>query len=201
MSRNAYLLTCDSNSERCLFSKKILEDIGFNVILYNAIPNSNPLTSHKLSMIEIYKIIANDESSEWSYVFEDDINILENITLDEIIQYENISSHFFYLGLCKYGGFNTITKTNHIINGHQVYKISKYVRGLHAVAFSRTGMASFLNFMDNFTNEGCVDMILESYSIKCPANVVRIDLQSYIPGHMGIIFQDRNKFKSIISNH
>lgn len=200
MSRNAYLLTCDSNSERCLFLKKILEDVGFNVILYNAIPNSNPLTSHKLSMIEIYKIIANDESSEWSYVFEDDINILENITLDEIIQYENISSHFFYLGLCKYGGCNTITKTNHVINGHEVYKISKYVRGLHAVAFSRTGMASFLNFMSDFTTE-YIDMILESYSIKYPANVVRIDLESYIPRHMGIFFQDRNKFKSIISNH
>ena len=198
MSRNAYLLTCDSNSERCLFSKKILEDIGFNVILYNAIPNNKHLISHKLSMMEIYKIIINDTSSEWSYVFEDDINVLENIKLDEIIQYENISTNFFYLGLCKHGD-NTITETEHIINGHKVYKISNCVFGLHALAFSRIGMLDFFNFINCFTIE-IIDVILQLYTIKHPANVVRIDLESYIPGHLGIIFQDRKKFKSIINN-
>ena len=199
MSRNAYLLTCDPNSERCIFSKKILEDIGFNVILYNAIPNNNPLTSHKLSMMEIYKIIINDTSSEWSYVFEDDINVLESIKLDEIIQYENISTNFFYLGLCKHAR-NTIMETEHIINGHKVYKISDCVLGLHALAFSRTGMLDFFNFLNRHTIE-YIDVILQSYTIEHPANVVRVDLESYISGHLGIIFQDRKKFKSIINNH
>lgn len=196
MSRNAYLLTCDINSERSIFSKKILEDIGFNVIFYNSIPNTNCLLSHKLSMTEIYKIIINDMSSEWSYIFEDDINVLENIKLDEIIQYENISTNFFYLGLCKYGN-DTITETEHIINGHRVHQISNCVRGLHAIAFSRTGMLDFFNFM-NFFNIEYIDIILELYTIKNPANVVRVDLESYINGHLGIIFQDREKFKSII---
>ena len=86
MHRNAYLLTCNPNSNRAIFSKNILEEIGFNVIFFQAIPHRIPLLSHKQSMIAIYNIIANDSSSEWSYVFEDDINKLEEIKLDELIQ-------------------------------------------------------------------------------------------------------------------
>jgi len=197
MSRNAYLLTCDENSERTIFSKNILEQIGYNVILFRAIPHENPLLSHKQSMMEIYNIIADNENNEWSYVFEDDINILCDIKLDEIIKYEEISTHFFYLGICKYGD-NTIRETNYFINNHRVYSVSNCVRGLHAVAFSRQGAKEFINFMNNFKIE-YIDMILELYTIKHPANVVRIDLQSYIRGHLGVFFQDRKKFESIIS--
>jgi len=197
MRRNAYLLTCNPNSDRCIFSKRILENIGFDVILFNSIPNDNPLLSHKLSMTEIYKRIINDSSSNWSYIFEDDINVLDDIKLDEIIQYENISTNFFYLGLCKYGN-NTISETEHIINEHKVYKVSNCVRGLHAVAFSKSGMLDFFNFMNCFKLQ-YIDMILELYSIRHPANIVRVDLESYIPGHLGVIFQDRKQFESIIS--
>ena len=96
--RNAYLLTCNPNSDRAIFSKSILEDIGFNVIFFQAIPHENPLLSHRQSMIQLYTIIANDVNSgdsDWSYVFEDDINKLDDIKLDEIIQYEAISDKFF----------------------------------------------------------------------------------------------------------
>lgn len=196
MSRNAYLLTCDPNSERTIFSKNILEEIGFNVILFQAIPHSKPLLSHRQSMIEIFKIIANDLNNEWSYIFEDDINKLANIKLDEIIEYEKISNKFFYLGICKYGE-NTICETNHIINNHKVYSVSGYVRGAHAFAFSRVGMIDFINFLKNFSLE-YIDMILDFYTFKNRANIVRADLESYIPGHRGVIFQDRNKFQSII---
>jgi len=196
MSRNAYLLTCDPNSERTQFSKNILEEIGFNVILFQAIPHMKPLLSHRQSMIRIFDIIANDLNNEWSYIFEDDINKLANIKLNEIIEYEKISNHFFYLGICKYGE-NTIYKTNHVINNHEVCSVSGYVRGAHALAFSRVGMINFINFVKNFSLE-YIDMILDYYTIKNPANIVRVDLESYILGHRGVIFQDRNKFKSII---
>jgi hypothetical protein len=33
--------------------------------------------------------------NEFSYIFEDDINILEPISLEEIIQYEKLSEMFF----------------------------------------------------------------------------------------------------------
>jgi hypothetical protein len=196
MSRNAYLLTCDPNSKRAKFSKNILEEIGFNVILFQAIPHTKPLLSHRQSIISIFNIIANDSTSEWSYIFEDDINKLEDIKLDEIIKYEKISNNFFYLGICKYGE-NTISETNHTINNHKVYSVSGYVRGAHAFAFSRVGMIDFINFVKKFSLE-YMDMILECYTLKNRANVVRVDLKSYIYGHLGVIFQDRNKFPSTI---
>ena len=196
MSRNAYLLTCDPNSERTKFSKNILDELGFNVILFQAIPDSKPLLSHKQSMISIYNIIANDLSNEWSYIFEDDINKLEDIKLDEIIEYEKISNKFFYLGICKYGE-DTLCETEHTINNHNVYSVSGSVRGLHALAFSRVGMIDFIDFLKNFSLE-YIDIILELYTLKNRSNVVRADLESYISGHRGIIFQDRNKFTSII---
>jgi hypothetical protein len=196
MSRNAYLLTCDPNSERTKFSKNILDELGFNVILFQAIPDSKPLLSHKQSMISIYNIIANDLSNEWSYIFEDDINKLEDIKLDEIIEYEKISNKFFYLGICKYGE-DTLCETEHTINNHKVYSVSGSVRGLHALSFSRVGMIDFIDFLKNFSLE-YIDIILELYTLKNRSNVVRADLESYISGHRGIIFQDRNKFTSII---
>jgi hypothetical protein len=198
MSRNAYLLTCDPNSERTKFSKNILEEIGFNVILFQSIPHTKPILSHRQSIISIFNIIANDLNNEWSYIFEDDINKLEDIKLDEIIEYEKISNHFFYLGICKYGE-NTINETNYTINNYKVYSVSGYVRGTHAFAFSRVGMIDFINFVKNFSLE-YMDIILEYYTFKNRANVVRLDLESYISGHLGVIFQDRNKFQSIIEN-
>jgi hypothetical protein len=198
MSRNAYLLNCDPNSERTKFSKNILEEIGFNVILFQAIPHTKPILSHRQSIISIFNIIANDLNNEWSYIFEDDINKLEDIKLNEIIEYEKISNNFFYLGICKYGE-NTINETNYIINNYKVYSVSGYVRGTHAFAFSRVGMIDFINFVKNFSLE-YMDIILEYYTFKNRANVVRLDLESYISGHLGVIFQDRNKFQSIVEN-
>ena len=79
--RNAYLLTVNEKSARTIFSKKILLDIGFNVIIFKAIPNKDKVLSNKISMQEIYKKIINS-NQKWNYVFEDDINIRERIKLD-----------------------------------------------------------------------------------------------------------------------
>ena len=194
--RNAYVLTCDPNSERALFSKRVLEDIGFHVIFFQAIPYKNPLLSHRQSMIQLYTMIANREDNHWSYGFEDDINTLEDIPLNEIIQYEAISNTFFYLGLCKYGT-QTAIQTSHSICGHDVYSVSGNVRGLHAVAFSNTGLRDFIQFISK-SELPYIDMILELYTAKHPAHVIRFDLESYITGHRGVIFQDRKKFQSMI---
>jgi hypothetical protein len=60
-------------------------------------------------------------------------------------------------------------------------------------------MIDFINFVKNFSLE-YMDIILEYYTFKNRANVVRLDLESYISGHLGVIFQDRNKFQSIVEN-
>lgn len=193
-SRTAYLLTYDSTSSRCLFSKNILEDIGFNVHVITCIFNENKVLSNKISMQYIYKLIQ-DSDQDYNYVFEDDINVIEPIKIDEIVEYEKISPIFFYLGLCEY--VNNPVLTNHKINKHNIYSKSGGVRGLHAIGLSKNGTKLLLEFSKK-SNEQYMDVILEHFSLIYPANCVRYDLESYINGHKGIIFQDRNRFPSNI---
>jgi hypothetical protein len=200
--RNAYLLTCNEESERTKFSKSVLEKVGFNVIVVKCTPNENKVLSNKNSMIQIYETIANG-TDEWSYVFEDDINILEDIDINEIIEYEKISDLFFYLGMTSENP--TFQLTEHKINNHQVAKVKGNVRGLHSIALSKNGAKELLLFTKEYDekyymdkDKDYMDMILEKFSEKYPANVVRYDLESYIQRHRGIFFQDRNKFETTI---
>ena len=195
-NRNAFLLTTDPTSERTIFSHKTLKNIGFNVIDVNHIPQQDKVLSNKLSMQSIYSQIV-EQNLHYAYVFEDDINILDNIGLEEIIQYEQISPMFFYLGLCENYRRSTVEKTDHIINSHEVYSISKNVRGLHAIGLSYQGAKELLE-LSKTTHERYMDMILEDFSGIYRANIVRYDLESYIPGHRGVIFKDRNAFPTTI---
>ena len=200
IKRNAYLLTTNVDSPRAIFSKNILQQIGFNVIIFLAIIHDDPIMSHKLSMIQIYNIIENS-SDEWSYIFEDDINILEPITLNEIIEYEKISTdNFFYLGICKYNDTSSILTTSHTINNHEVYQVSGSVRGAHAIAFSKNGIKQFNQFIKHFSIVA-YDILIELYTLSHPANIVRCDLSSKIVGHLGLFFQDREKFESSLLKH
>jgi hypothetical protein len=193
--RNAYLLSYDETSERSLFSKNILIKIGFTVHVVPCIPHENPLISNKLSMISIYKKVV--ETDDYAYIFEDDINMHEDITLDEIIEYEKISPMFFYLGFCENQGCKIDTKKVAVINNHDVIQISTNCRGLHAIGMSNQGAQTFLKFIEH-SHENYVDVLLDNFTNDYPANIVRYDLESYIPGHRGILFQDRKKFKSYI---
>lgn len=196
-SRTAYILTTNKLADRTLFSQSILEKIGFSVVLVQHISHVDNVMSNKISMQHIYELIKQG-NDEYAYVFEDDINMLEPITVDEIIQYENISPIFFYLGACTYGNnWNQTTKHSSTINNHSIYTMSGYVRGLHAVGFSKRGASTFLDF-SKASNERYMDMILEQFSLIYPANIVRYDLESYIHGHRGILFQDRARFPSLI---
>ena len=193
--RKAYVLTVDSSSERAVFSKKVLDRIGFDVELVTCIPNDDKVLSNKLSMQHIYRRIKNSDM-EYAYVFEDDINVLEDIQLDEILQYESISERFFYLGLCEISMVGS-RRTPYFVNGHSVISKSGNVRGLHAIGLSRKGAAELLDFSEKSARR-YMDMILEDFSMVHPANVVRYDLESYIRGHRGVIFQDRRRFPSSI---
>ena len=145
INRIAYLLTTNKDSQRTLFSQQILSQIGFNVALVQHIPHPNPVISNKISMCHIYELIHNG-IDEYAYVFEDDINILENISLSEIIKYEPISKMFFYLGICEDRGKNTIKDTMYSIHSHKVLSISGNVRGLHAIGLSKNGAKDLLEF-------------------------------------------------------
>jgi hypothetical protein len=195
--RNAYLLTTNETSARCIFSKKILENIGFNVIIVNAILNTNKVLSNKLSMMKIYNIIQNG-NAEYAYVFEDDVNVVEPIYINEIIEYEKISQMFFYLGCCMMNNGEKVLNTDYKINNKPVMQVSGGIRGLHGIGISRCGATKLLEFIN--TNKNIyMDCILEDFSVIYPANVVRYDLVSpQINGHRGILFQDRLQFPSSI---
>jgi hypothetical protein len=193
--RIAFLLTLNKDSERAKFSKSVLEKIGFEVQFMGCIENKDKVLSNKLSMQNIYNLIK-DLNEPYYYIFEDDINSLEEIKLDEIIQYENLSPIFFYLGICERPG-ETSVLTQTKINGHNLFYKSGNIHGLHAIGISRKGASELLEF-SKYSTERYMDVILSDFSLKYPANIVRYDLESYIPGHRGIIFQDRNKFPSSI---
>ena len=192
--RTAYILTCDETSERSTCSKNVLEKVGFNIQTFTCIKHRNKVLSNKISMQKIYEIIANGED-EWVYVFEDDINILEDIKIDELIEYEKISDKFFYLGTCGY--VNNCKKSEIKIRGNEVVKVIGDVRGLHAIGLSKNGAKELLEYSEK-SSEIYMDMILEEFARLNHPNIVRYDLESYISGHRGIFFQDRNKFPSSI---
>jgi GR25 family glycosyltransferase involved in LPS biosynthesis len=199
-NRTAYLLTGDVNSERAIFSKDILDKIGFdvNIIIYT--PNENRVVSNKLSMYHILELIISSKDlgeNEFVYFFEDDINVLEPITIDEIIEYEKFTDIFFYLGICEHKAY--ATPTNLKINNYTVFQKQGNVRGTHAFGISKNGAKKLLEFSKQFELDKYMDMILEDFSVLYPANVVRYDLCSTIWGHRGIIFQDRTKFQSIMN--
>jgi hypothetical protein len=194
--RLAFLLTLNEDSERAIFSKSVLETIGFNVRFIGCIPNEDKILSNRLSMQNIYNLIK-DLDEPYCYIFEDDINTIEPIKLDEIVQYEKISPMFFYLGICEHPDQKNMIR-NEQINNHTVFYRSGNFHGLHAIGISKKGASELLEF-SKYSTEKVMDMVLSAFSLKYPANIVRYDLESYIPGHRGIIFQDRNKFPSTIS--
>ena len=157
--RHAYLLTTDTHSERTLFSANVLKKIGFVVNIIQHTPHENPVISNRLSMMNIYNIIQNSGFT-YAYVFEDDIDIHENITLDEIVMYEKISDMFFYLGICEDRGPKTITDTGYSICSHKVMSISGNVRGLHAIGLSSSGAKNLLAF-SKLSPHMYMDMVLE----------------------------------------
>lgn len=192
-TRTAYLLTTNEQSERCIFSKNVLEKIGFTVKCFKALPDTIPLRSHKRSTVAILEEIIKSEG--YFYIFEDDINVLEEISLDEVIEYEKISNKVFYLGICEYECLGI--KTEHKIRGHDVYVKQGFAYGTHAYAVNKIGATEFLSFLNrsDLVNYYITDVMLDAYcKWGNKTNIVRYDLESYIPGHKGIIFQDREKF-------
>jgi hypothetical protein len=196
--RKCYVLTCNEKSERTQFSKHLLEKIGFEVNLFKAVPNKDKVLSNKISMMQIYNIIAHGED-EWVYVFEDDINILEEVKIDEIIKYETISSQFFYLGVCE--SIPAKHSTSDIkIDGYTVETVSENKSAcLHAIALSKDGAKELLEMSHN-SSEEYMDVIVNQFAMKYKANIVRYDLHvsDSESSHRGLFYQDRNQFESTI---
>ena len=200
--RHAYILCKHENTPRCIHSRKVLESIGFVVHCIPYIRHKNKIYSNKISMQKIYQMVI-DSEEEWSYIFEDDINKIYDIKLDEIIEYESISDDLFYLGACfpenvindyDRGLYNSGKK----IGYYHVRYVSDNCYGLHGVAFSKEGMKKFLEY-SNTSFDSVMDKTLKKFTSKHPANIVRFDLVSpHISSHRGVIYQDRDKYPTTI---
>jgi hypothetical protein len=194
--RKAYVLCEHAKTERCIVTRLVLESIGFHVFCIPYEKHEDKVYSNKISMQKIYSTIIED-SEEWSYVFEDDINKTTDITIQEIIEYEKISSYMFYLGVCM-ADYKWIVDTGKTIHGNPVKEVSHGCRGLHAIGLSKEGATALLYDSQN-SSEVYMDIILEEFCRDHPANIVRFDLESPITeGHRGVIFQDRETFPSTI---
>lgn len=221
--RTAHILTCDETSERAQHTASILSQIGFNVVFD---PVIDPLNidsfsnisdeservklikqhvsySNRISMHTIFNnaIIGSDE---WLYVFEDDISAVTDITLDEIIEYEEISDHLFYIGCCQHHKMMKppfVYQTPHNINGYDVYKVSR-TNCLHAVAYKVSNLPYMLEYdYDHTTGDyrkAYLDQIIGTFFIKNHhSNVVRWDEKSpLVQSQRGALYQDRVKFPS-----
>lgn len=199
IKRKAYLLTCDENSERAIFCKNLLTKIGFDVILFIAIPHENPILSNKLSFLEIYRLISIGDD-EWVYVFEDDINIHYEPTLEEIVKYEQISNDktFFYLGCCITS--KLLMNGKILINDDNIGIMDGEQRGSHAMAFAKEKINDLYIYAKESLDED-MDVIHDNYTKNNPTYIMRYDLESYIKGHIGTFYQDRKQFKSLLHNY
>jgi hypothetical protein len=194
VKRNAYLLQgpVENQPLRARLSRDLLIDIGFNVNVIDHIPNESAHLSNKLSVMHIFDLIQKS-NEEWSYMFEDDVDTLEEITLEDIVEYENISEMFFYLGVCM-ASSRRLRASAHKIKDDNV-KITHNGRCIHAIAISKKGINEIIPFYKTHDHITCADGILEGFSKKYPANVVRSHLVSpHNRGHRGVFFQDRRRF-------
>ena len=202
--RNAYLLSTNFESPRTKNAISVLENVGFNVILFKAIPHRDKVASNRISMQGIYQKILNTSKNEWNYIFEDDIEVVEPIKIEEIIEYEKISDKVMYLGLCELRpGKGTRKKLDIKINNHDVYETSGDTKGLHAIGLSKTGCKLLLEYAEkkplNHNFYKFMDCILGVEFIrKHPATIVRYLLKGQIPGHRGSFYQDRKKYPTSI---
>lgn len=195
VTRKAFLVTTDRKSERTIFSANILKTVGFDVYVVLALPHPDRVFSNRMTMQYIYNLIACGPD-DFAYVFENDINLLQPITLQDILNYEPYVDKFIYLGLCVYscqGASNYPVP----IDGRIEKQVCGFVRGLHAIGLSKAGARDLYKF-SQACKERYMDVTVELFSIKHPALVARYDLESYIPGHRGVFYQDRNRFPSEI---
>lgn len=192
MSRTAYVVTMDAVSPQASFVTNLLRKTGFKVEHVKPILNTDLAIANKLTIQEIYKRII--KSGEYGYIFEDDINVHEDVQVDEIMLYEQLSPRFFYLGVCTYGDCEIAKKLRmETVKGKNVWVMTTGVRGLHAVGVSPIGASELLECSEK-DDEKYMDVIMEKYCEQNPTNSLRYEFESSVYGHRGLFYKDYDRF-------
>jgi hypothetical protein len=197
--KNAYLLTANVDSDRRRHSINTLTVAGFNVVLSlcEMLRDVEPVRvwSNKNTFMRVIKDYIESNSTDWLYIFEDDINMQPNTSIEDIEYNRPASILFTYLGIC---GPQTTP------NG------GKCGRCAHAMGFSYAGARDVLLFNHESKtrlisgnlpmNEPFFDVVVEGWCfLNGGFNVVHFEHTSpQNEGHKGLFFQNRDKFSSTI---
>ena len=201
--RRAHIMTTNTSTPRYMYSKKTLQKVGFSKIIPidpikygNGDELSKVMSNKKTFLYSLEKFI--DDRDEWLYIFEDDIDAHNDVSMKDILELEKKSVLFFYLGICFPIG--KITHTPHSCG-----------RCAHAMAFSKKGARELLEFEKTSTkklqtrniarNEPYFDVIIEGWcNENGKFNVLKQNkISPENIGHRGAFFQARKLFPSTIS--
>ena len=198
--RVAHIISLDESRQRAQQTQKVLRYMGFETTIVTpkhfGHTRKDKTLSNKFAIIDAVEQIAKG-NQPWGYVFEDDIYQHEASTLQlrDIIQAEESSKHFMYLGVCTAG------EAKSFMCG----------RCAHAMGFSKDGAEEVLDFVQNSrptlvtgnspVDEEYFDVIVEGWcALKGGFRVVG-PLFPSSTGHVehyGALLQDRGKFPSEI---
>jgi len=195
MLRKAFLITTDISNPRTRSSLEILEKVGFVVVFQPVIPHPNKMVSNRLTHMELFRKISVDKTEPWGYIFENDIQILnESFRVNpDIIAFESRHKEFMFLGMCM---------------SKDVLPYSEFYCGncAHAYALTPEGARNLLNFslnQDSSRDLHPQDTITYAWCLKEKGfPVVGMEYRSpQNEGHFGLFYQDRHHFPSRIGHY
>jgi len=194
-SRTAYLLTIDDTTFRYHHSHKLLLQQGFRVETFIAPKHLDKWYSNRVGLLAILEKIA-AKNEHWSYVFEDDINLVEDVPLlSSAKPIERLSDKFFYLGLCQDESWFLRRFT-------RMHSDVTCGTCAHAFAITPVGARELVQFADPELPPLARSF---DYTMKewCEHSngfrLVRPDLESPLDSNqLGLVYQDRLQFPSTI---
>jgi hypothetical protein len=180
------------------------------------------VSSHLIGFADIwtYQIPNNSKyESEWSFVFEDDVNIVEpsqwlsqnttfsslNYTkiLIELMHDEEVRNihGFFYLGICGPNFEKTKRPMKTLNNTVHHYKGTGLC--LHATAITKRRSRNFWSDLAFFrpTTDSGMDSAVHDFSVRSGNHFYTLGANMEMPlgtKHFGIVYQDRKKFRTTV---
>ena len=196
-SRTAYVISsANCPPGRLEHVKRLLARIGFSEIyVMTRSPLYRPDRAGLAVLYEIIESVITRKNADYVYVFDDIINTLVELKLDELTEYERLANGFFYLGIDKINQNKGIGYTGKTIGSRNVYSVKGNVSSAHAFALSLQGAHGLMAQLS--TNRyKTVDLCLCAYSKTHAVPVVRYDLQGVFNGQRGAIFADLCQFNT-----
>ena len=224
----AFIISGDCNSLRYNTTKDNLERAFPKFFLIRCFPSISlndsrihtsdvllwkKFSSNLLTFIDLWtKEISPRNDSEWSFIFEDDVNFtdpsivsLSNYiaSLEELMHNPKIRDKdgFFYLGICgpQFVNDTKSMNVNHSLSSQRGYGYCLHATGITAKR-SRSLWSEIASYRPNAPDRA-LDSQLREYTIRSGHYYYTLGSNIHYPpgtGHYGIAYQDRGRFPSTI---